>query len=241
MPVHDWSQVLPGIFHDFRFSWVARISDALNSRLLPKTHYALLERPPVHRTAMASDRAQWDEHGGTAIAVKRKPPRVRFIETVEPEIYAHIADRIAIYRSDDDHVMAYIEIVSPGNKHSDSSVRKFLAKLEEALERGCHLLVIDPHPPTGRDPNGLHARFWTEVVGQPDSPGVTAEESLAVMAYRSDVVPTAYFTPFAVGGPLPEMPLFLDPDRYIDVPLEQTYQNAWKSVPARWKHVIEGE
>jgi hypothetical protein len=38
---------------------------------------------------------------------------------------------------------------------------------------------------------------------------------------------------------LPEVPLFLTPGRYGNVPLESTYQLAWHSVPERWKRVIE--
>jgi hypothetical protein len=59
------------------------------------------------------------------------------------------------------------------------------------------------------------------------------------MAYRSDLVPTAYFEPLSVGQPLPEMPLFFTPDRYVNVPLEETYARAWQSVPRRWRSVIE--
>lgn len=252
MPMHDWTRVMPGIFHDFHHTWISTIRDALNDGLLPDDYYALaeqiadgpipdvltLERILPEEGAKAPWTPGGEPNGGLALA--EHPPQVRYTLEAEQQIYSQKANRVAVLHATGDRVVAYVEIVSPGNKHSDSSIRKFLGKLDEALERGCHLLVIDPHPPTVRDPNGLHARFWTDVVGQPDSPGVTTDESLAVMAYRSDVVPTAYFTPFAIGGPLPEMPLFLDPDRYIDVPLERTYQNAWKSVPARWKRVIEG-
>jgi hypothetical protein len=36
------------------------------------------------------------------------------------------------------------------------------------------------------------------------------------------------------------MPLFLDADHYVNVPLEATYQSAWEGVPMRWQMVIEG-
>ena len=45
----------------------------------------------------------------------------------------------------------------------------------------------------------------------------------------------------ALSDALPEMPLFLPPDRYINVPLETTYQAAWRGVPQRWKRVIVGQ
>lgn len=35
------------------------------------------------------------------------------------------------------------------------------------------------------------------------------------------------------------MLLFLTPDHYINVPLENTYMAAWRGVPERWRKVIE--
>jgi hypothetical protein len=43
----------------------------------------------------------------------------------------------------------------------------------------------------------------------------------------------------AIGGILPDMPLFLDPDTYVNAPLETTYQATWKGTPARWRSVLE--
>ncbi len=53
------------------------------------------------------------------------------------------------------------------------------------------------------------------------------------------MTPNAYFEPIGVGAALPDMPLFLTPDYYVNVPLEATYQAAWHGVPKRWKRVIE--
>jgi hypothetical protein len=39
--------------------------------------------------------------------------------------------------------------------------------------------------------------------------------------------------------PLPEMPLFLHSDRYINVPLEPTYEAAYGGMPAFWRDVLE--
>lgn len=50
---------------------------------------------------------------------------------------------------------------------------------------------------------------------------------------------TAYVEPVAVGQALSDMPLFLDPGHYVNVPLESTYQAAYEGVPRRWRQVIE--
>jgi hypothetical protein len=41
------------------------------------------------------------------------------------------------------------------------------------------------------------------------------------------------------GAPLISMPLFLRPDRYIDAPLEQTYQAAHSGMPKYWREVLD--
>jgi hypothetical protein len=46
---------------------------------------------------------------------------------------------------------------------------------------------------------------------------------------------SAYVEPVAVGDPLPEMPLFLEPELYVPVPLETTYTSAFAAVPRRWR------
>jgi hypothetical protein len=63
---------------------------------------------------------------------------------------------------------------------------------------------------------------------------------LTLAAYSAgDVVKTAYVEPVAVGMALPELPLFLWPEGYIKVPLEETYQAAWRGVPRRWQRELE--
>ncbi len=251
MPVHDWSRVDAGVFHHFHQRWILTISDTLNAGLLTDDYYALAEQVaegpipdvvtlerrelligPSPGSAFASD---------SNLAVAEHPPQVQHTHSAEAEaVYAMRATRVAVYHVSGDQIIGYIEVVSPGNKNSDSAISRFTKKLAEAIERGCHLMVIDVHRPTARDPRGLHARFWNEHFGSSNTaPGVSDEKPLGMSAYRSDTVPTAYFEPFGVGDRLIDMPCFLTPDHYVNVPLEATYQEAWNSVPKRWKTVIE--
>ena len=41
MPVHDWTRVEAGIFHDFHTVWAVAIRNALNEGLLPEGYYEL--------------------------------------------------------------------------------------------------------------------------------------------------------------------------------------------------------
>src|SRR5205814_4676741 len=44
MPMHDWTRVQAGIFHDFHHAWIEEIKRALNSGVLPRDYYALAEQ-----------------------------------------------------------------------------------------------------------------------------------------------------------------------------------------------------
>jgi hypothetical protein len=68
---------------------------------------------------------------------------------------------------------------------------------------------------------------------------VEPEHPLGMAAYCSSIRPVAYFEPFAIGSTLIDMPMFLTPDRYVNVPLERTYMEAWQGVPRRWRQVID--
>jgi hypothetical protein len=36
-----------------------------------------------------------------------------------------------------------------------------------------------------------------------------------------------------------DMPLFLTPDAYVNVPLEASYLSAYRGVPRRWRSVLD--
>jgi hypothetical protein len=61
---------------------------------------------------------------------------------------------------------------------------------------------------------------------------------LALHASPAQVEPLP--PPPATGGMLlAEMPLFLRPDRYVNVPLKATYREAYEGMPAFWRGVLE--
>ena len=154
MPIHDWSRVDHGIFHDFHSAWIAEIRKALNKGVLPSDYYALSEqfagelgagRLTLHTNGKQGTPAA--NGGGAAIAVAVSPPKVRLVATTGMEYYAAKQKTIAIRHSSDDRVVAMIEVVSPGNKASRHGLEKFVAKACDCLERGVHLLIIDVLPP----------------------------------------------------------------------------------------------
>lgn len=245
MAIHDWSKVTAGTFHHFHQAWITSLSDALNGHVLPEGYYAMAEQVigGAHPDVVAleeyqpssgrSDVKEPSDAADAALALAIHPPRVRYTLEAEEMLYAMKANQIAIYHSSGDRVVALVEIISSGNKRSQVAVNHVLEKLTAALAHGRHLLVIDLHRAGKHDPDGLHAAFWGT------TPGVSKEQPCSLAAYRADVPPTAYFEPIAIGAVLPDMPLFLTRDHYVNAPLEMTYQAAWHSVPKRWKRVIE--
>jgi hypothetical protein len=143
-----------------------------------------------------------------------------------------------IRHSSGDRIVAIIEIMSPGNKSGRAALESVLDKMISALQAGVHVLAIDLFPPGPFDQEGVHGLLWNALSAKQFvlPPG----KRLTLAAYLAGGRLRAFVEPIAVGAPLPDMPLFLDPGHYVNVPLEATYQRAWEGVPRRWRDVIEG-
>ncbi|MBX9622485.1 MAG: DUF4058 family protein [Gemmataceae bacterium] len=240
MPMHDWARVEPTIFHHFHQQWSAEICKALNAGLLPPGLSALIEQHTggVVPDVLAVERRgpRKPRPGGTATV-----PRTRMRVETQGQTLLRRANRVAI-RHRLGEVVCIIEIVSPGNKASRSAVRSFVEKTHEFLRAGVNVLLVDPFPPGPRDPHSLHKLIWDEVDDVPFE--MPAGEPLLLAAYRVGdesvgQTPVAFLEPFAVGAALTEMPAWIDPDSFVGVPLEDTYQAAWAVCPPDYRHLVE--
>ena len=146
-----------------------------------------------------------------------------------------------VERATGDRIVALIEIVSPGNKQTEVMPQAFIDKAAAALQEGYHLLIVDLWPPGSFDPSGIHGALWSLVGGTVYRAQTDRPLTLAAYAVRAPGLFTAYVEPLSVGAELPDMPLFLAPEHYINVPLERTYAAAWEGVPERWRRVIESK
>jgi hypothetical protein len=209
VPIHAWSKTDAGLFHHFHQSWIVRLCDALNGMLGPG-HFALIEQS-----------SPW-------------PPPERAGLTAM-DLYALKADRIAIHRRLSD-LVAVIEVVSPGNRSSRGSIRSLVDKAVALLRQDVHLLIIDLFPPTAHDPRGIHGLIWGELAEEPFE--VPAGKPLTLAAYSAGAVKVGFIEPVAVNDVLPEMPLFLEPDRYVLAPLEPTYQTTWDVCPVEFREAV---
>jgi hypothetical protein len=249
MPVHDWTRVEAGIFHDFHHAWIEEIKRALNAGLLPEDYYALAERhaagfgPDVLTPQGAGQGGgginggppRQPTGGGTALLLS--PPRISLTGESDLEFYRRKQTTVTVRHVSGDRIVAMVEVVSPGNKASRHALRAFVEKAAELLDRRIHLLVLDLHAPGRRDPQGVHAAIWEELTGQDTT--APSDRPVTLAAYESGLTVRAYVETTAVGSRLSNMPLFLEPGAHVDVPLEATYQAAFAAVPRRWRQVLE--
>jgi hypothetical protein len=243
MPVHDWTRVDAGTFLDFHSAWIIHLKETFNGGLLPPGYYAMSEQhagrfitdvltlqaplPPVPPPPITD--------GG--VAILEAPPRVRRKVTLSPA--ARGTRRSLTIRHVSGHrIIALLEILSPANKDRAAHVAEFADKAESALRQGIHLLLVDLFPPGPNDPQGIHGVIWERFDDEPYP--LPADEPLTLASYVGGPRPEAYLEHLAVGSPLPQMPLFLTPDRYINVPLETTYSAAYRGMPDFWREVLEG-
>ncbi len=133
-----------------------------------------------------------------------------------------------------------IEVVSPGNMDSNHAISSFVAEAVDFIRNGIHFLVIDPFPPTPRDPSGIAQAIWDQLAGEPLATR-PAGKPLTVAAFDAGEPLTAYVDTVAVGDPLPDAPLFLAPGWYVNVPLEQTYRASWDVTPRPIHDLLELE
>lgn len=248
MPMHDWTRVDPNDYHHFHLAWMAALAHALNTSRLPPGYYAMAEHtvppfvPDVLTLAVPTipgteSSARFDS--GSGITATAAPPATRVKITEHARKHKPIGRRrIAIRHARNRQLVAVIEIVSPSNKEKKAEFTDLIEKSVQLLLQGIHLLLIDPFPPTRRDPNGIHAALWKELTGKK----VEAQDkplTLAAYAARGDDVFSAFVEPLAVGDTLTDMPLFLTSERHVPAPLEESYATAWAGFPAPLKPLLE--
>ena len=249
MPIHDWTRVDAGIFHAFHQQWVIAISNALNAGLLPASYYCLPEQvgagfePDVLtlHSNFADDDASSSGRDPAAAgnsAVLVSAPTIAPTAASDLDIYRRKQTAVVVRHVSDDRIIAVIEIVSRGNKSSVHAVRSFIERALDFLDKQVHLLIVDLFPPGRRDPQGLHAILWDEIAGQDYA--LPAKQPFVVSSYEAATgCVRTYVHTLGLGSVIPDMPLFLKLNGYIQVPLETTYETSYTVMPVRWRRVLD--
>src|SRR5262249_9939747 len=155
MPIHDWTRVPAGLFHDFHQSWSIRIKDDLNAGRLPKGLSALVEQrsgawePDVlaieRRTKSKSPKA--GEGGGL-----RWDRRTDSLSRGTKKRFSPGHWNGFVFNPPSGGFGASMKFVPPDNKASRAAINDFLQKTIAFLRKGVHVLIVDLFPPTPRDP-----------------------------------------------------------------------------------------
>jgi hypothetical protein len=241
MPMHDWTRVPSGLFHDFHQTWTIHLKTALNAGRLPKGLSALVEQKSGPReadvltveTTRITPEAAAGEGNGLLVMDR---PVTSIVRRTSRAIYASRANRVVV-RHHLGRIVAGIEILSPGDKDSRAALRDFVDKTIDFLRQGIHVLIVDLFPPSRRDPFGIHKAIWDEIIEE-DFTFPPGKDRLLV-SYESGAERAAYVEPVGVGDVLRDMPLFVAAGMHVPVPLESTYQGAWESSSEEMRRAVE--
>jgi hypothetical protein len=246
VPIHDWTRVEAGIFHDFHNEWLVAIKHALNRQLRGSGYYALVEQDIGNFNAdvltLEGVNGGGKPNGGRAAgksgpAVLTATPKARYLVDEQPRWPARHKQRGLVFRHvSRDRPAAVLEIVSPGNKGDRESLDQFVFKVRTLLAHDVNVSLVDLFPPTERDRHGIHRRVW----GPDRVYRFDPAKPLTCAAYASGNAPRGYIEPVAVGDALPDLPVFLTPDEYVLAPLEAAYAAAFAEMPDHIQGALAG-
>jgi hypothetical protein len=164
MPMHDWTQVEAGTYHDFNFGWIVELRKSLNGGLLPSGYYAQAEQwaggsiPDIlglHESD-PEERTPPEPSGGVATLTKTKPKVEERLTGKKLQNPKGKSRSLVVRHTSGHRIIAFVEIVSPANKDRDESVYDFCTKVVTALKAGIHVSLVDPFPPGPADALGMH-------------------------------------------------------------------------------------
>jgi Protein of unknown function (DUF4058) len=218
-------------WESFHSGWATRIADQLSERVPEEFIVAEHTHSGNH---LEIDIATFEDSGAPAPAAPAGPalavapawappapahvvPAI-FPDTFEVRVFTTMAGLTLV---------AAIELVSPGNKDRAEERQAFAVKCASYLHQGVSLIIIDIV--TNRRGN-LHNEI-VRLLPSARASEMSTQTTLYAVAYRPilrqqsaeiDIWPAS----FAVGDPLPTLPLRLTGDLFVPVEFEAAYQEA---------------
>ena len=143
MPIHDWSRVEAGIFHDFHHAWIEEIKRDLNANCLPNNYYAMAEQhaagfgPDV--LALQEDRNTSNEDVGLTTSGGERTlvvdaPEVCLTAETDMEFYRRKQNTVVVRHVSGDRIVAIVEVVSKGTKSRRHGIRSLVEKAAALLD-----------------------------------------------------------------------------------------------------------
>jgi hypothetical protein len=219
-------------WESFHAIWAAAIVGALNETILPPSYFAEAQ---VHIGSRVEVDVATLERSALAATPRNGPGGTLTMEAWAPPVPALVIPaffpdeiEVQIFGSPTGaHLVAAIELISPGNKDRSEARRAFAAKCSSYLQVGIGLVIVDVV--TDRLAN-LHDELMA-LMEKPEALRFATETSLYAVAYRparreaGDQI-DCWPTPLGVGQPLPVLPLGLRGGPTLPLNLEATYMEA---------------
>ncbi len=215
-------------------NWATKIADQLNLGLLPADYVAIPQvtvggQVEVDVATFQEGKADLSGNDGvtTMVWAPAKPALSTAIEFPVQDVYeVQIRQEMGGPK-----LRAAIELVSPGNKDRPANRHAFALKCAAYLHKGISVMVIDIV--TDRVFN-LPANL-VEVLHLPADFGWRSATGLYTIAYRlcragNQTQVQAWPETLKIGEPLPTMPLWLDDDLCLPLPLEDSYRATCRSL-----------
>ncbi len=235
MPLLDHFQPPLSVSHPwkgFHSAWANAITNQLND-VLPEGYYAIPEVPlgdEVEIDVATLEQANGNGRGSGPATAVWAPPRPRLTAPVD---FSRVRS-VAVHVFQDiggPQLRAAIELASPANKDRPRSRLVFAAKCVGYLERRVAVVVIDTV--TTRQAN-LHTAI-AHALDAGEALAWASRSRLHAVAYRRALVRgqgrvEAWPKRLAIGAALPTLPLWIDADIVLPLPLEASYEAACHSL-----------
>jgi hypothetical protein len=245
MPLHDWTRVDAGIYHDFHTVWMTLLRLELARGLLPPDYYVLIEQQVREDERYGIDVLALYKSPAAPPAGTTRQPRTGggLALRTPPQVGRHLTHpryrhrTLVVRHVSGNRVVALIELASPGNKDRAASVEQFVTMVRTALDAGVSVVVLDPFLPGKHDPLGLPGAVWEAVGGA--GYDLPPDRRLTFASFAPGGGVDLYADHLRPGDPLPQTPLFLAPGEHVPLPLGPTYDAAYDGADVQYKQVLE--
>ena len=269
MPIHDWTRVTAGTWHDMHHNWTGKIRDALNGGLLPKGYYVQSEQivgdtgPDLLTLEHPDDADDSDDSDDDDDESDRSEPDHDsgfssgggVATLTRPAVLVASEPMLQVLVSADEYAYANMRRRIAIRHASGDRVVALLELVSPGNKSAKHALRSFVEKAVTALEHRIHLTIVDLFPPTPRDPqGIHAEiwrhfddaetsvppaDPLTLVAYDAAVPLRAHLSMTAVSKVLPDLPIFLKPGRHILCPMEATYEAAYRGVPQRWKTVLE--
>ncbi len=213
----------------FHGAWAEAMASHLNRSLLPERFVAearvkLGGQVEIDVGTFAdTPMVPSSEAGGVAVWAPPRPVATTLADFQDPDVF----EVQVLSEGEGPRLVAAIELVSPANKDRPANRRMFAVKCASYLHSGVSVIIVDVV--TERAGN-LHAELLDLLRLQISTPGQGAHDLYAcahrTMPASQGIRLEAWAYALTLGGSLPTLPLWIQPDLCLPLELEATYHAA---------------